>query len=75
MTGPAGPRNNDLLPSHEIRTPLTRASARVNGKSQFDVWGAAIITHRDGNGVSGTTARQRQIVSQSRANAVVIHPT
>jgi len=74
MIGPAGPRNNDFLPSQEILTPLTRARASVNGKSQLEVWGAAIITQRSGTGSAAGATDQRQSASQRRARRVIRRP-
>ncbi len=53
--------------------PLTAAMARVIGKSQLLVCGAAIITHFGGSGSSWTTF-QRQSASQMRDSRSLIGP-
>jgi hypothetical protein len=67
MIGANGPANISRFPSQLILTPLTTAMASVIGKSQLDVWGAAIITQRSGTGSGPSTTLQRQRANQIRA--------
>jgi hypothetical protein len=42
---PHGGAKSVCLPIQDARTPKTYAAASMKGKSQFDVWGAAMKTH------------------------------
>ena len=45
MNHPHGAMNSVCLPNQDKRTRMTYAVANMNGKSQLDVWGAAISTN------------------------------
>ena len=53
-SGPVGPANISFLPNQTIDRSDAHAIAMASGKSRFDVWGAATLTHTGSGGGSPT---------------------